>query len=104
MKTITLLAVLISLNVQAKVADFHNLIVENNKAQESLHSNLKDNMDITRLAVLQGQGKYIVDHAQESVNVPTNKSMLTFAKEKSFFRPNEKVQQKRLAEELSNAQ
>ena len=104
MKTMILLTILISLNVQAKVGDFHNLLVENIKAQEDLHTNLKDNLDITRLAVLKGQGKYIVDHAQESVNVPTNKSMLTFAKEKSFFRPNEAVQQKRLAEELSNAQ
>jgi hypothetical protein len=104
MKTLTLLAVLISLNVQAKVADFHSLIVENNKAQVDLHSNIDQQMDITRLAVMNGQGKYIVDNGQETVNVPTNKNMLKFAKEKSFFRPNEAVQQKRLAEELSNAQ
>ena len=106
MKTLLILAALLmTATSQAKVADFNSLIVENNKAQIDLHTNLKKNLDIARTAVQkESQQKYIVDNTFETVNVRTNKKMLTFAKEKLQYRPSEKAQQKRLAEEIFQAQ
>lgn len=102
---IILAALLMTVTSQAKVADFNTLIVENNKAQADLHTNLNTNLEIARLAVKkETEQKFIVDNTDETVNVRTNKTMLTFAKEKQHFRVSEQVQQKRLAEEISNAQ
>ena len=106
MKTvILLLAFFIGLSAQAKVADFNSLIVENSKAQTELHTNLSENLELARIAAgKKVQEKYIVDRSEESINVPTSKTMLTFAKEKTRYKPSEEAQKKRLAEELSEAQ
>ncbi len=106
MKTMIILAaVLMTMTSQAKVADFNTLIVENNQAQADLHTNLKENLEIARMAVQkESQQKYIIDSTQETFNVRTNKSMLKFAKEKKQYRASQESQQKRLAEEISDAQ
>lgn len=90
---------------QAKVGDFNNLINENSKAQNELHQNLKQDLDTTRIAYEKEKtNNFIVDHDSNSINVPTSKSLLTFRKEKSYFRASEEQKQKRLAEELSEAE
>lgn len=106
MKTMIILAALLmSATSQAKVADFNTLIVENNQAQAELHDNLKENLEIARMAVQkESQQKYIVDRSEETINVRTNKSMLKFAKEKIHYRASEQAKQIRLAEEISDAQ
>jgi hypothetical protein len=91
-------------SAQAKVGDFNTLIVENSKAQTELHQNLKQDLNTTRLAVKAGEEKYIVDSSSNSINVPTAKALLTFQKEKKYYRASEVQKQKRLAEELSEAQ
>ncbi len=47
-------------------------------------------------------GDKTVSVASETIHVKTNKSFLTFAKEKKYFKPSEKRAQKRLAEEFQN--
>lgn len=99
--TLALLAPLASI---AKVGDFNSLITENAKAQTELHQNLKQDLDTTRMAYKQDQQKYIVDNESKAINVPTSKSLLTFKKEKKYYRASEEQKQKRLAEELSEAE
>ena len=87
------------------VENFNNLINENTKAQSELHQNLKQDLDTTRMAYKQEPPqKYIVDNDTKTVNVPTSKSLLTFKKEKKYYRASEEQKQKRLAEELSEAE
>lgn len=94
-----------ALTSYAKVSDFNTIIEENSKAQSALHTNLKDNLELARMAVQkESQEKYIVDRGSDGINVPTNKGLLTFAKEKHFYRASEVEQQKRLAQELSDAE
>lgn len=99
------LAFLAPLVVMAKVGDFNSLIIENEKAQSQLHQNLKQDIDTTRIAYKQDSSqKYIVDNAAKAINVPTSKSLLTFKKEEKYYRASEEQKQKRLAEELSEAE
>jgi hypothetical protein len=99
------IAILAPLASMAKVGDFNNLINENAKAQTELHQNLKQDLDTTRMAYKQEpQQKYIVDNESKTINVPTSKSLLTFKKEKKYYRASEEQKQKRLAEELSEAE
>lgn len=99
------IAVLAPLASMAKVGDFNNLINENAKAQNQLHQNLKQDLDTTRMAYKQeSQQKYIVDNESKTINVPTSKSLLTFKKEKKYYRASEEQKQKRLAEELGEAE
>ena len=89
----------------AKVGDFNSLIVENSKAQIELHEHLKQDLDTARVAYQKdSQEKFIVDQQSNSINVPTSKSLLTFKKEKTYYRPSESKQQKRLAQELTDAE
>lgn len=105
MKKLLLSLSLLPLVAVAKVGDFNNLINENNKAQNELHQNLKQDIDTTRMAYQkEAQPKYIVDQDSTTINVPTSKSLLTFKKEKTFYRASEEQKKKRLAEELSDAQ
>lgn len=106
MKTILLtLAFLAPLASMGKVGDFNNLINENAKAQNELHQNLKQDLDTTRMAYkAEATQKYIVDNDSKTVNVPTSKSLLTFKKEKKYYRASEEQKQKRLAEEISEAE
>lgn len=103
--TAALLTILLALTTQAKVSDFNSLIEENSKAQAELHTNLKDNLELARMAVQkESQEKYIVDRSSDTTVVPTSKSFLTFAKEKKYYRASGAAQQKRLAQDLSDAQ
>ncbi len=100
-----LTTLMLILTAQAKVGDFNSLIVENSKAQNELHQNLKQDLDSTRLAgQKEVQQNYIVDGSSNTINVPTTKSLLTFQKEKKYYRGSEAQKQKRLAEELSEAE
>ncbi len=93
-------AFLAPLALMAKVGDFNSLITENTKAQSELHHNLKQDLDTTRMAYKQDSPeKYIVDNESKAINVPTSKSLLTFKKEKKYYRASEEQKQKRLAEE-----
>lgn len=102
---ILILAFLSPLAALAKVGDFNSLITENSKAQNELHQSLKQDLDTTRMAYKQETTqKYIVDNDTKTINVPTSKSLLTFKKEKKYYRASEEQKQKRLAEELSEAE
>ena len=107
MKNLVFLTVgfLIAISATAKVGDFNSLINENSKAQNELHQNLKQDLETTRMAYQHDKvDNFIVDNESNSINVPTTKSFLTFKKEKKYYRASEEQKQKRLAEEMSEAQ
>ena len=100
------LTLALTFQAQAKLSDFNSLIEENSKAQGELHSALTENMKDTKLAVKQDSEKrdrYLVD-TSGTINAPTKKSFLTFAKEKKYYRASEKQAQKRLAVEVDAAE
>jgi hypothetical protein len=104
-KSVALFTLFLALTSLAKVGDFNHLIVENSKAQDELHQNLQKDLQSTRTAYKKDfQDNKIVDNDSRSINVPTTKSLLTFKKEKNYYRASEIQQQKRLAEEFSEAQ
>lgn len=104
-KSVLLLSLFVSATGFAKVGDFNSLIVENSKAQIQLHQNLKQDLDTARLAYKkESQENFIVDSKSNSINVPTSKSLLTFKKENTYYRASESQAQKRLAEELNDAE
>lgn len=80
--------------------NFGHLIVENSKAQNELHDQIKSNVDDVKMAV--HEGSKTVSIAGETIHVKTNKNFLTFAKEKKYYKPSEAKAQKRLAEEFQN--
>ncbi len=84
--------------------DFNAIIVENSKAQNELHSQIKSNVDEVKLAVQDRvqDGSKTVSIAAETIHVKTDKKFLTFAKEKKYYKPSEAKAQKRLAEEFQN--
>lgn len=80
--------------------NFRNLIVENSKAQNELHNQIKLTVSDVRLAVQ--EGSKTVSIAAETIHVKTNKQFLTFAKEQKHYRPSDSKAEKRLAEEFQN--
>lgn len=87
----------------AKISDFNALITENVKAQNELHSTVKNNVSDTRDAV--GAEKMrerivVVENSGRSYNAPTKKDLLAFKKERSHYRPSEQKQFERLANEI----
>jgi nitrogen-specific signal transduction histidine kinase len=84
--------------------DFNSLIVENSKAQNELHDQIKSNVDEVKIAVQDRvqDGSKTVSIAAETIHVNTDKKFLTFAKEKKYYKPSEAKAQKRLAEEFQN--
>ena len=92
-----------SLSAQAGT-DFNTLIVENSKAQNELHDQIKSNVEEVRIAVQDRvqDGSKTVSIAAETIHVKTNKKFLTFAKEKKYYKPSESKAQKRVAEEFQN--
>lgn len=106
MKLILFLVTLsLGFSATAKVADFNTLIDENSKAQSELHTNLKENLDLAKTVQRKEvDEKFIVDRENSTITVPTSKKMLTFSKEKKYYRASERQQQKRLAEELNQAE
>lgn len=84
--------------------DFNTLIVENSKAQNELHSQIKSNVEEVIIAVKDRvqDGEKTVSIAAETIHVKTDKKFLTFAKEKKYYKPSEAKAQKRVAEEFQN--
>ena len=101
--TLLTLIIALSLNSQAKLNDFNTLITENSKAQNELHSDLAQKLNETRVAVnLEKRDRFLVD-SSATINVPTTKGVLTYSKEKNYYRVSDKKIQKRLAQELDSA-
>ena len=104
MKTILLLALTFTLTAQAKVNNFNNLIEENSRAQNELHTDLKQNLADTQVAVqVEKNDRFVVDTAG-TINVPTRKSFLTYRKNKTDYSTTTSEAQKRLAQELDLAE
>ena len=84
--------------------DFNSLIVENSKAQNELHDQIKTNVEEVKIAVQDRveDGAKTVSIAAETVHVKTDKKFLTFAKEKKYYQPSDAKADKRLAEEFQN--
>lgn len=84
--------------------DFNTLIVENSKAQNELHDQIKANVEEVRIAVQDRvrDGSKTVSIAADTIHVKTDKKFLTFAKEKKYYQPSESKAQKRVAEEFQN--
>jgi hypothetical protein len=102
MKTVlmTMAAILTTSVVATAGTNFNSLIVENSKAQNELHSQIKSTVDDVKLAVQ--EGSKTVSIASETVHVKTNKQFLTFAKEKKYYKASDSKSEKRLAEEFQN--
>ena len=103
MKTILFLALSFALSAQAKLNDFNSLIEENSRAQSELHTDLKQNLEDTQVAVqVEKKDRFVIDTAA-TVNVPTRKSFLTYKKNKTDYSTTTSESQKRLAQELDLA-
>lgn len=105
MKTLKSLALTITLVVstQAMAVDFGAIIKENSQAQNELHKQIKETVDSSRIAAQNSDtgSQVIADNAQ-TIHVKTNKSMLTFAKEKRHKTVTPSQSDKRLAQELKD--
>lgn len=90
----------------AYAVDFNSIITENSKAQNELHSQIKDTVNQVRLAVQAETGekeKYLADTGNNNtINSPTDSSVLKFEKEKSYYRPSQGKSDKRLAQEFQD--
>ncbi len=104
MKTIAILVLTVcaTFTAQAKVNDFNSLIEENSKAQKELHADLKQNLNDTQAAVKLEKQDYIVE-ATDTINSPTKKSFTVYQKAKTDYGPANKLEQKRLAQEIESA-
>lgn len=102
MKGLNLIAIiLLPLVVSAKIGDFNELIKDTQASQQQLHSELRNGLDMSRVAVQNAvQPQVVVDSESYQVNSPTNTEILKFDKEKRSYRPSQKKQDERLAEEL----
>lgn len=105
MKKQILVAVLTMIPVMgfAKVSDFNELIKENVKAQNELHSTVKNNVGDARDAVADQKMReriVVVEKSGQSYHSPTKKDLLAFKKEKSHYRASEQKQFERLANEI----
>ncbi len=80
--------------------DFNSLIVQNTKAQNELHDQIKSNVDEIKIAVQDGAKTFSI--AAEAIHINTDKKFLTFAKEKKHYKASDAKSQKRLAEEFQN--
>ncbi len=100
--TIFTLTVIAALTTFAK-PNFNDIIVENNKAQNELHQQIKASIDDVKVAVKEGSKTIsIAAVGDNNINVKSNKSFLTFSKEKKYFKASDIKANKRLAEELQN--
>jgi len=90
----------------AKVEDFNQLITDNMKAQDQLHTDVKQNIEAARVATdtpKKQQKIVVVEGTGSSYNSRTNKDLLTFKKEQTDYRPSDKKQVDRLATEVSDS-
>jgi len=101
-----LMVVFALLMSQASYAvDFNEIIVENTKAQQNLHSQIKQTVMETQIAAqtLKPQDKFIADsEAAKMIQVKTKKSFLTYEKEKKHSRASASQNDKRLAQEFKD--
>ncbi len=105
MKTIILTLVALTFATVGATAktNFGELIVENSKAQNELHSQIKSTVKAVNVAKREAiDGDKTVSIASETYHVKTNKNFLTFEKEKKFYKESESQAHKRLAEEFQN--
>ena len=99
---ILILTIILPMTVSAKSKiDFHSMIVENKETQEALHNKINDQTNVYKVQVRRGSPATIKDTYQgNSFNVPTDKSMLAFEKEKRAQQPVKDTQVERLALEI----
>lgn len=103
-KLISLVMVVASgFTTHARVSDFNSMINENTQAQKELQKNVSQNIQELRIA----QQKNVKTEVASTISSeeptyisPTKKGFLKFKKEVSNYRPSEKKQYERLAEEL----
>lgn len=88
----------------AKLSDFNTLIEENSRAQNELHSDLKQNMMETEVAVTQEKRERFLVDTSGVYNSPTRKGFLTYKKGKINYKASLKEAQKRLAQEIDSAE
>ena len=110
MKILSVTLILVSVSMvfaKTKATDFNDIIEQNNLSQKSMHSQIKQNMQETQavmLALKQARVEVVVASDSNSINVPTNKDLLKFTKEKQRFQPSRAETDKRLAQELEDMQ
>jgi hypothetical protein len=91
---------------KTKVTDFNDIIEENNKAQKIMHNQIQQNLDETQQIIADLKAKHVETMVAEgeTINVPTDKNLLKFAKEKQHYQPSKEVNDKRLAQEIDDMQ
>ena len=91
---------------KTKATDFNDIIEENNKAQKLMHNQIQQNMDETQqiIADLKAKHTETVVADGETINVPTDKNLLKFTKEKQHYQPSKEENDKRLAQEMDDMQ
>ena len=91
---------------KTKATDFNDIIEENNKAQKLMHNQIQQNMDETQqiIADLKAKHTETVVADGETINVPTDKNLLKFTKEKQHYQPSKEENDKRLAQEIDDMQ
>jgi hypothetical protein len=103
MKTILMSMAAVVLATSTSMAvDFQSIIVENSKAQNELHDQIQKSVLDSKVAAESLKGSrynYIAD-GKESVFIKTSKDILTYEKEKRYYKPSGKQAIKRLAEEF----
>ena len=91
---------------KAKTTDFNDIIEENNRAQKLMHNQIQQNMDETQqiIAELKANRTETVVADSDTINVPTDKNLLRFTKEKQHYQPSKEANDKRLAQEIDDMQ
>ncbi len=85
--------------------DFHSIIVENNKAQKNLHTQIKDTVIETQIAAQKArkgeEPTYIADHSENTQVVSkTRPEIFKAAKEYKTVKPNLNTANERVAQEF----
>lgn len=105
-KTFTISLILLATSwSQARVSDFNNLIRENIKAQDSLHQEVKGNVNLVKKDLHQREAPAkltVVETDAAQFSAPSRK--MKFTKEVQQFRPSARKQLDRTANEFSEAE
>lgn len=88
----------------AKAVDFNALITENAQQQQELYKSITTQTELAREAQKTDEAyeTAYTDGNSDTINVPTNKDILSFDKEKSFYKATGKKQLERLATEFES--
>ncbi|MFN3455039.1 MAG: hypothetical protein ACK41T_08780 [Pseudobdellovibrio sp.] len=107
-KSISVVAIVLTTSVVGFALDFNSIINENMKAQNELHTQVKESVNNSRLAAqkmkVEDETLVIADTESEVINVKTSKDILTYEKEKKYVKPSSKTNNKRLAQELNSSE